>query len=49
MGNGAPTIGNRPKTIEIFTNTYRKIAEAKPKQYNLAKKLLTINPVLITR
>ena len=41
IGKGAPTIGSRPKTIEIFTNTYRKIAEANPKQYNLAKKLLT--------
>ena len=49
MGNGAPTIGSRPKTIEIFTNTYRKIAEAKPKQYNFEKKLLTKKPILITR
>ena len=32
MGNGAPTIGSNPKTIEIFTNTYKKIADAKPKQ-----------------
>ena len=49
IGNGAPTIGNRPRTIEILTNTYKKMAEAKPKQYNLAKKLLTKKPALITR
>ena len=34
MGNGAPTIGSMPKTIAMLTNTYKKIAVAKPKQYN---------------
>ena len=49
MGNGAPTIGSKPKTIEMFTNTYKNIAVAKPKQYSLAKKLLTKKPMLIIR
>lgn len=30
IGNGAPTIGNKPKTMPIFTTTYMKKAEAKP-------------------
>ena len=47
MGNGAPTIGSIPKTIAILTKTYKKIAVAKPKQYNFAKKLLDTNPTLI--
>ncbi len=29
IGNGEPTIGSRPKTIIIFTTTYRKNAVAK--------------------
>ena len=40
IGNGDPTIGSNPKTIHIFTATNINIAEAKPKQYNLPKKLL---------
>ena len=48
IGKGAPTIGSKPNTIAIFTNTYIKIAEAKPKQYSLEKKLLTKKPILIT-
>ena len=40
IGNGEPTIGKRPKTIHMFTEIYMKIAEAKPKQNNLPKKLL---------
>ena len=36
-----------PKTIAILTNTYKKIAVAKPKQYNFAKKLLDTSPTLI--
>ena len=47
IGKGAPTIGSIPRTIAIFTNTYKKIAVANPKQYNLAKKLLETNPTLI--
>ena len=47
IGNGAPTIGNIPKTIAILTNTYKKIAVAKPKQYNFAKKLLETSPTFI--
>ena len=40
IGSGAPTMGSNPKTIEILTNIYRKIAEAKPKQKSFEKKLL---------
>ena len=40
IGRGDPTIGNSPKTIHMFTEMYMKIAEAKPKQNNLPKKLL---------
>lgn len=32
MGKGEPTIGNKPKTIPIFTETYTKKAAAKLKQ-----------------
>tara|TARA_B100000427_G_scaffold256292_1_gene219991 strand:+ start:515 stop:616 length:102 start_codon:yes stop_codon:yes gene_type:complete len=32
MGSGAPTIGSKPRTIAMLTKTYRKIADAKPKQ-----------------
>ena len=39
IGRGAPTIGNNPKTIEILTKIYKKIAEANPKQNNFEKKL----------
>ena len=49
IGNGEPTIGSNPKTIDILIDTYKKIAKAKPKQNNLEKKLLEINPVLIIR
>ena len=40
IGSGAPTMGNKPKTMEIFTNIYKKIPEAKPKQKSFEKKLL---------
>ncbi len=30
IGNGAPTIGNNPKTMPIFTATYMKKAVPKP-------------------
>ena len=40
IGKGDPTIGKRPKTIHMFTEIYMKIAEAKPKQNSLPKKLL---------
>ena len=29
MGNGAPTIGSKPNTMDIFIATYEKKAEAK--------------------
>ena len=47
IGKGAPTIGSNPRTIAILTNTYKKRADEKPKQYNFAKKLLQENPILI--
>ena len=47
IGKGAPTIGKSPTTIAILTNTYKKRAEEKPKQYNLAKKLFDKNPIFI--
>ena len=46
IGNGEPTIGNNPKTMHMFTETNIKIAEAKPKQKSLPKKLLDKNPIL---
>ena len=39
IGNGAPTIGSNPKTIDMLTKIYKKIAEANPKQKSFAKKL----------
>ena len=47
IGRGAPTIGNKPNTIAIFTKTYKNNAVEKPKQNNLEKKLLQENPILI--
>ena len=47
IGSGAPTIGNNPTTMDILTNTYKKRADEKPKQYSFAKKLLQENPILI--
>ncbi len=47
IGRGAPTIGNKPRTIDIFTNTQRNKAVEKPKQNNLEKKLLHKKPILI--
>ena len=47
MGKGDPTIGSRPRTIIIFTATYKKKAVAKLQQYNLPKLLLVIFPILI--
>ena len=47
IGKGAPTIGNNPTTIAILTNTYKKRADEKPKQYSFAKKLLQENPIFI--
>ena len=46
IGNGAPTIGNNPKTMPIFTATYMKKAVAKLKQYNFPKVSLTEFPIL---
>ena len=45
MGSGAPTIGIRPKTIPMFTATYKKKAVAKLKQYNLPNTLLETLPI----
>ena len=42
IGKGAPTIGNIPRTIAIFTNKYKKIAVANQKQYNLVELKLEI-------
>ena len=39
IGKGAPTIGSNPKTIDILTKIYIKIAEANPKQKSFEKKL----------
>ena len=47
IGKGAPTIGSKPNTIEMFTKIYKNKAEEKPKQNNLEKKLLQENPILI--
>ena len=47
IGNGDPTVGRRPNTIDILVATYRKIAKEKPKQKSLEKKLLEIKPVRI--
>ena len=44
-GKGEPTIGSKPKNIDILIETYRNIANAKPKQKSLEKKLLEIKPV----
>tara|TARA_B100000029_G_scaffold300711_1_gene293628 strand:+ start:439 stop:639 length:201 start_codon:yes stop_codon:yes gene_type:complete len=46
IGSGEPTIGNKPRTIHMFTDIYIKIADAKPKQKSLPKKLLDKNPIL---
>ena len=45
IGNGAPTIGNKPKTIDILTATNIKKAAAKPKQNNLEKLFLELLPI----
>ena len=45
IGKGAPTIGNKPNTIDILTVTYMKNDAAKPKQYNLAKLFLELSPI----
>lgn len=45
IGRGAPTIGSKPKTIDILTITYTKKAAAKPKQYNFAKSFLDFFPI----
>ena len=42
-------MGSNPKTIDMLIETYKKIANANPKQNNLEKKLLEIKPVLIIR
>ena len=47
IGSGAPTIGNRPRTIAIFTKIYKNKADAKPKQYSFAKNDLLKKPILI--
>ena len=48
MGKGEPTIGNKPKTIDIFTVINTKIDDANPKQNSLPKKLLAFFPISIT-
>ena len=40
IGSGAPTIGSKPRTIDIFTATYAKNDAAKPKQNNFEKLFL---------
>jgi hypothetical protein len=47
MGSGAPTIGNSPRTMAIFTKIYKNKADAKPKQYSFAKNDLQEKPILI--
>ena len=47
IGSGAPTIGNNPTTIAIFTKIYKNKADAKPKQYSFAKNDLLEKPILI--
>ena len=47
IGSGDPTIGNSPRTIEIFTKIYKNKADAKPKQYSFAKNDLQEKPILI--
>ena len=47
IGRGAPTIGSKPKTIDMLTITYTKKAAAKPKQYNFAKLFLDLLPIKI--
>ena len=47
IGSGAPTIGNSPITIAIFTKIYKNKADAKPKQYSFAKNDLLKKPILI--
>ena len=47
IGSGAPTIGNNPTTIAIFTKIYKNKADAKPKQYSFAKNDLLEKPMLI--
>ena len=47
IGNGEPTIGSKPKTIDKFTTIYINIAKAYPKQKSLAKLLLEMDPILL--
>jgi hypothetical protein len=47
IGSGAPTIGNSPRTIAIFTKIYKNKPDAKPKQYSFAKNDLLEKPILI--
>tara|TARA_Y100000590_G_C15159727_1_gene803087 strand:- start:11 stop:211 length:201 start_codon:yes stop_codon:yes gene_type:complete len=47
IGKGAPTIGSKPRTMDMLTATYIKKADAKPKQYNLAKLFLQFAPILV--
>ena len=47
IGSGAPTIGNSPRTIAIFTKIYKNKADAKPKQYSFAKNDLLKKPIII--
>ena len=48
IGNGEPTIGSKPKTIDIFTEINTKIDDANPKQNSFAKKLLAFFPMTAT-
>ena len=47
IGNGAPTIGSKPKTIDILTATQMKKAAAKPKQYSFEKLFFDWYPIAI--
>ena len=40
IGSGAPTIGSKPRTIDILPATYAKNAVANPKQNNFPNKIL---------
>ena len=48
IGKGEPTIGNNPKTMDMFTEMNTKIDDANPKQNSFAKKLLAFFPMTMT-
>ena len=45
IGSGAPTIGTKPNTMDILTQTKIKKDAAKPKQKSLAKLFLASLPI----